>query len=1120
MSGVSKSASVFGNLALDDSRKGLSITGNADDTTAAKSGLKVEDDIVAATINLGNLDKNDVQNILETLKPYGNNMKVLTKKDLSAGVDLDSFGLGLKDHTEGRLKKGLSLDASADPPALSFSGLSGQLNLPTRTGDLPNLCLNKPTGNAGATVTMPSIGLPASDIKANSDGSIKAPDVSASDPQVKMANASLTVDKPDLKTSNVQAPQFTMPDLNLPHIEVPKTKMDTSRDMDLPSVSGKINTPNLNLPASQTPDLHLTGPKLDLNDPDIKLETPNASIEASSGKVKWPHFKLKSPKDKMPDADLNADISVPNVKVPKTKFGSDLSGPDVDINLPKADIKDPEVDVKTPDLDLDFPSGKINWPHRKWKKPKFHGSKGSLDIDVNVDTPDADLSVPKVSGEVDAPNDDLNLPKADLNGPDLDVDVPSGKINWPHLKWKKPKLQLPKKDLGIDGDPNTPDLNLTAPKIEGDFNVPKTEVNLPKADLTAPEVHIQAPDLDVDAPSGKINWPHQKWKKPKLHGPKAEVDGSLNAPEVNLSAPKIDGKINSPDIDLNLPKADVGKPDIDFESPSGKIKTTTFKKPKWSISQPKIKELDVNFRPPKLDTNLDLAKVNVDTPKVDLKEPEIETGLDVQDFDINLSKADLKGLDADAQMPELDSMGGKLKRPKMKWPKFDISGAKVTEPNFDFDAKSPNLDLSLPDVDTKVPKADLTAPNVNLEGPHLSLPAPKIECGLSVPKIDGKKVEPDFDLSSPKTNLAFPDINIATEDLKGSGVEIDLPTRDSKDGNPDLRNAELNLSGPKMKGTLSGPNIDTKLQKTELEAPNVTMKLPNLDINPPKANLETPDGQLKTPDLDVDAHLGDFKMPHFKVPALDLSSPKAEIPNINAPGKAGIKAPEVKVGSLPADSSFSVPAVELNATKAEGPKVDIKAPDLDTNVENLKFPHIKLPKFSFSGSKLKSGKVNASTNAEDHDDVDSNHYETDVPLFKFHTLPKRTIDGIGEIGDVIGSSKRDHGENDFVISKGVRLPISNTSSKITGKIDIMERLKLAKEKTANASEMNEKTDELKPATPGDGASAETGESSLERGGTFKIEQPESATSSADENQKLSLGLSNMLGLSIADPNAV
>ncbi|MEQ2296217.1 hypothetical protein AMECASPLE_022677 [Ameca splendens] len=626
-----------------------------------------------------------------------------------------------------------------------------------------------------------------------------------------------------------------------------------------------------------------------------------------------------------------------------------------------------------------------------------------------------------------------------------------------------------------------------------------------------------------------------------MKGPNVKLETDVNVPEVNLKGPKVDlatadvnlskseigAAIETPDLSISTP--DIKAPDVELNGPNvalepadAKIKLPKIKLPKPKGPKVKEPELDVNFRPPKLDTNLDLAKVNVDTPKVDLKEPEIETGLDVQDFYINLPKADLKGLDADAQMPELDATGGKLKRPKMKWPKFDISGAKVTEPNFDFDAKSPNLDLSLPDVDTKVPKADLTATNVNLERPHLSLPAPKIECGLSVPKIDGKKVEPDFDLSSPKTNLAFPDINIATEDLKGSGVEIDLPTRDSKDGNPDLRNVELNLSGPKMKGTLSGPNIDTNLQKTELEAPNVTMKLPNLDINPPKANLETPDGQLKTPDLDVDAHLGDFKMPHFKVPALDLSSPNAEIPNINAPGKAGIKAPEVKVGSLPADSSFSVPAVELNATKAEGPKVDIKAPHLDTNVENLKFPHIKLPKFSFSGSKLKSGEVNASTNAEDHDDVDSNHYETDVPLFKFHRLPTRTIDGIGKIPDVTGLSKRDHGENDFVLSKGVRLPISNTSSKITGNIDIMERLKLAKEKTASASEMNEKTDELKPATPGDGASAETVESSLERGGTFKIEieQPESATSSADENQKLSLGLSNMLGLSIADPNAV
>lgn len=40
-SGESKSASISGNLALGDSEKGLSISGNADKTIATKSGLKV-----------------------------------------------------------------------------------------------------------------------------------------------------------------------------------------------------------------------------------------------------------------------------------------------------------------------------------------------------------------------------------------------------------------------------------------------------------------------------------------------------------------------------------------------------------------------------------------------------------------------------------------------------------------------------------------------------------------------------------------------------------------------------------------------------------------------------------------------------------------------------------------------------------------------------------------------------------------------------------------------------------------------------------------------------------------------------------------------------------------------
>lgn len=58
------------------------------------------DEIVAATIHLDHLNKNEVLNILRVLQPYDNNMKVLTKKELSTSAGLGSLGLGLKDSAE------------------------------------------------------------------------------------------------------------------------------------------------------------------------------------------------------------------------------------------------------------------------------------------------------------------------------------------------------------------------------------------------------------------------------------------------------------------------------------------------------------------------------------------------------------------------------------------------------------------------------------------------------------------------------------------------------------------------------------------------------------------------------------------------------------------------------------------------------------------------------------------------------------------------------------------------------------------------------------------------------------------------------------------------------------
>ena len=55
------------------------------------------DEIVAATIHLDHLNKDEVLSILKVLEPYDNNMKVLTKKELGATAGLGSLGFGLND---------------------------------------------------------------------------------------------------------------------------------------------------------------------------------------------------------------------------------------------------------------------------------------------------------------------------------------------------------------------------------------------------------------------------------------------------------------------------------------------------------------------------------------------------------------------------------------------------------------------------------------------------------------------------------------------------------------------------------------------------------------------------------------------------------------------------------------------------------------------------------------------------------------------------------------------------------------------------------------------------------------------------------------------------------------
>lgn len=1387
MSGDIEKRSYSDSLVLDDSANGVVIKGIKDDIIAAKSGLQKGDEIVAATIHLDHLNKNEVLSILKVLEPYDNNIKVLTKKELGASAGLDPLGLGLKDLEIPDLKKDLSLDASSEAPGLSFDGLKGKLNAapglggeiggPSLSGDLPNLSLNTPSADGGVKFTKPALGLTGPDVKGDLDGTLQAPDVSVSTPKLNTPSASLDIDKPEIKTGHAKykAPKFAMPNFSLPQFKTPKAEMDVSGDAALPSLGGNLETPDLNLSAPnldlKSPDVDLNGKKMNLNGPGVHLDSPNADIQASPGKINWPNLKWKAPKFKGPNADINADVSAPDASLTTPKIDGDLSAPDVDVNLLKADIKSPNLDVQTPNLDTDVQSGRIKWPHLKLKKPKLHGPKADLDVDANLNTPNVDASLPKVEGGINAPEADINFPKADLDvqTPNADIEASSGKINWPHMRMKKPKLHGPKSDLSIDAD-----------------------LNVPQADLNGPSVDLQNPELDIDAPSPKINWPHLKWKKPKLHGPKADADlnADLSAADVDLSVPKVDadadlnlpvsdvgikppnadieapsGKIRFPtlkkpkfqfsgpkgkgpdaeldadvkapnlslspqashdglDLDLNLPNADVDlkAPNVDTEVPSKKFKWPTFRKPKWQASSPKVNgpdvdadvsapdlslstpkidggisapdvnlnspdlegpELDINapgvespsgklkwfnFKKPKFgtlkgskgdidadvkvpdvdfsapdfstpkaeggiegpDLNMSMpqasvegpdvnlngidikpdidspsAKLNlpnfklpqlkgprvkspeldadVDAPNVDLKASDLylstpKIGLDAPNLDTDLPKADLKGTDVDLQAPEVDASAGKFKFPKINFPKISSSGPKVKGPDLNVDADN----VSFPDM--KLQTTDAKAPNLNVS-------SPTIKGDLSTTDLDlGADLKTGIDILDPKTNIDVPDLSLSTPKTKGPNLNLSLPNDDIKGPGvhltkPDLQVPDLSMNASDL--SLSSPEIDTKLPIAELEAP-VTPKSPNVDINLPKTDIKLPDAQVKTPDLDTDSHLGDFNLPHFKLPNLGLSSPEAEVPSVNP----SVKSPQVNIGTPTEDANISVPAVDLNVPKV---KADIKGPEAlntDSSLEKSKWSNLKFPKLSFPGTDKKAAEVNASPDIDFSPDVkvkapnvesevktslntpeldisaeadagvkgspksklrwpfkwglksgsgtdeegSGGDSETElsnaeeVPVFKIHRLPRNSIDSIVGTDDPLSLPKLDTEAKDYVLSKGIRLPIVNTTSKPGEKIDIMQRLKLAKEKVpslnASPTEAKTKLDLNLPAPNVDVSASPEADRSLVREGTFKVDKPESVPGlvapeilTSDENDKLSLSLSNMLGLNIKDSDA-
>ncbi|XP_028827298.1 neuroblast differentiation-associated protein AHNAK [Denticeps clupeoides] len=872
------------------------------------------------------------------------------------------------------------IDANINAPEVDMSLATPDFKGPNIDIDSPNTDIHPPA----STFKMPKLKLP----KLNSSG-LKGPDMGIErDMTMPDLNASPHFDYPDASfsapTANLKGPKanLKLPDADMKgpsgKLKMPELKMP-NLGLSGPKIKGpdcELKTPDLNLsdpkiktdfstPNLSSPELELPDHNLDLNAPNIdvdghrgklpkfkkpKLKGPDVDINATSGKFKMPKFGLSGPKPKGPELDING----PNINLDGPKINGNFTTPDADIGLNNPNFKGPNFDMKTPNAGIDGPSSTVKMPKFTIPKLKPSGMKGPhMDVERNMTIPDLNVSPHKLKAEMDFPDGSFNAPTANLKGPKANLKLPDADIKGPSGKLKKPGFKMPNFGLSRpktkvpDYELKTSDLDVSGPKIKADINTP----NLSSPELGLPDhnLDLNAPNINVGASAGKlpkfknpkmnvdINAANGKFKMPKfgLFGSKPkgpEVD--VNAPNINLDGPKINGNFTTPDMDIDLYNPNFKEPNVDMKTPKTGFDgpSSTVKMPKFII--PKLKPS--GLKGPDVGVHGDLT-----APDLNASPHKMKTEIDYPDASFNAPTANLKGPKANLKIPDADIKGrsGKLKMPGLKMPNFGISRPKTK--GLDSELKTPDLDISTPNIKADINTPNLSSPELGLSDHNLDINASNVHAG--------KFKMPKFGLSGSMS--------------KGPEVDLNAP--------------DINLDGPKVKGTLPTPDINVNYPN--FKGPNVDMKSPNIGIDGPSSTVKMPKFKMpklsgvKGPDMDVQ---GDLVAPDLNV------SPQNVKAEINGPG-----------------ASFNAPTTNL-----KGPKGNLKIPDFDMKKpsDKLKIPDLTMPKFGISGPKMKGSDYELKTPdldvSDQKIDADISAPNMSSPELKDYSLNGPNINLVGSKG--------------------------------------------------------------------------------------------------------------------------
>ncbi|XP_053835820.1 protein AHNAK2 [Vidua macroura] len=763
---------------------------------------------------------------------------------------------------------------------------------------------------------MPKFGMPSFGWSSSKEakGTVAAEvDVSLQEPQVTVPSGATEVEV-SLPAADIQAPsvevtvetapaaaegekgRFKMPDVKMPSVKLPKVKA--------PQAQVSLPKAEVSLPKGQEGEVALQGPEAE------------ASLEVAAGKAEGGGMKIHMPKVKVP----SVVFSKPTVKSPKL---------DADVSLPQAELKaaDADITITAPDVTLPSVEGslEIQAPDADLKAPSAEGKlelegsglKGKLKM-PKFDKPKFTVSSPKAV----APTAEVSLPSAEVDLPSTTVTAAGEGTGW---KLEKPSLKMPKADV-------------KAPKV--DISLPSVDVTLPQAglDLQAPEatLSLEGEAKVPEKEAGKTK--DGKFKMPKFGMPSfgwsssKEAKGTVAAEvDVSLQEPQVTVPSGATEVEVSLPAADIQAPSVEVtvetapaaaEGEKGRFKMPDVKMP--SVKLPKVKAPQAQVSLPKAEVSLPKGQEG----EVVLQGPEAEASLEVA-----AGKAEGGGM--------------KIHMPKVKVPSVVFSKPTVKSPKLDADVSLPQAELKAADADITITAPDVTLPSVEgsleIQAPDADLKAPSAEGKLELEGsgLKGKLKMPKFD--KPKFTVSSPKAVAPTAEVSLPSAEVDLPST--------TVTAAGEGTGWKLeKPSLKMPKADVKAPKVDISLPSVDVTLPQagLDLQAPEATLSL-EGEAKVPEKEAGKTKdGKFKMPKFGMPSFGWSSSKEAKGTVAAEVDVSLQEPQVTVPSGATEVEVSLPAADIQAPSvevtvetapaaAEGEKGRFKMPD-------VKMPSVKLPK--------------------------------------------------------------------------------------------------------------------------------------------------------------------------------